>query len=100
MVRLPIVPIDECRAKLKAKGATVSEGMICAGHKAGHQDACKGDSGGPLVVGDRLAGITAWGLGCGQEGLPGVYTDVANFLPWITSVTLNLLKLYQEQRGV
>ena len=28
-------------------------------------------------------GIVAWGIGCGQQGVPGVYTDVANQKCWI-----------------
>lgn len=28
-------------------------------------------------------GIVAWGIGCGQEGIPGVYAKVSNFREWI-----------------
>ena len=28
-------------------------------------------------------GIVAWGIGCGQQGVPGVYTDVAIQKCWI-----------------
>jgi secreted trypsin-like serine protease len=30
---------------------------------------------------DRLAGITSWGLGCGQR--PGLYTSTAKIKDWI-----------------
>lgn len=43
----------------------------------------QGDSGGPLVCHDKLTGIVSWGTGCGEERLPGVYTDVAFMLDWI-----------------
>ena len=54
--------------------------MICAGETG--KDSCQGDSGGPVVAGSgdnaRQVGIVSWGLGCAQEGYPGVYTNVAN----------------------
>lgn len=48
------------------------------------------DGGSPLVcpVVDKpghyyQAGIVAWGIGCGEDGTPGVYVDVAKFRQWI-----------------
>ena len=54
--------------------------MFCAKSSDG-ADTCAGDSGGPLLCeNDRgdwtLYGITSWGLGCGAEKYPGVYTSV------------------------
>merc|ERR1712215_338224 len=69
----------------------VKDSMLCAGDTG--KDACEGDSGGPLVCKsqfsssyDKLCGIVSWGLGCGKEGYPGVYTEVAFFKQWIDSV--------------
>ena len=33
------------------------------------------------------AGITAWGIGCGRTGIPGVYTDLASAACWLDQVT-------------
>ena len=74
---------------------------LCAGGQAG-VDTCKGDGGGPLVCpttdrftdnyGDSVpiyvqAGIVGWGVGCGQEGVPGVYTDVSEMMCYVDWAT-------------
>ena len=54
-------------------------------------DSCSGDSGGPLLdynaSDDESAplqvGIVSWGVGCGREGYPGVYVDLAAYNDWI-----------------
>lgn len=53
------------------------------------QDSCNGDSGGPMtrLIGKQrvLVGLVSWGRGCGIPGVPGIYTRVAAYLPWIES---------------
>lgn len=49
----------------------------------------QGDGGSPLVcqLNGRwfVAGLVAWGIGCATTNIPGVYVNIANFLPWIQS---------------
>ncbi|KAG8034115.1 hypothetical protein G9C98_004568, partial [Cotesia typhae] len=49
-----------------------------------------GDGGSPLVcpLGNdqeryTQAGIVAWGIGCGENNIPGVYANVATVRYWI-----------------
>ncbi|GJQ73797.1 CLIPC1 [Trypoxylus dichotomus] len=71
------------------KGLT-DESQICAGSVQEIRDTCQGDSGGPLQVkldGTNLytiLGITSFGVKCGQ--VPGVYTRVSYYIPWIESI--------------
>lgn len=50
----------------------------------------QGDSGGPLSVTnggvDIQVGVVSWGIGCGTEDFPGVYSRVSSAYPWIRSV--------------
>ncbi|XP_044019325.1 transmembrane protease serine 9-like [Aphidius gifuensis] len=83
-VKVPILTLDQCR-RMKYKANRISENMICAGK--GSMDSCQGDSGGPLLVQEgaktEIAGIVSWGVGCGRQGYPGVYTRVTRYLNWI-----------------
>jgi trypsin len=57
-----------------------------------------GDSGGPLtcyddsVFGKRkpvVCGVTSHGLGCANDGYPGVYTDLSRYAMWINKTIEN-----------
>merc|ERR1712211_158163 len=65
------------------------DSFLCAGGIPG-KDTCKGDGGSPLVCPLKYdpntyvqAGIVAWGIGCGEQGTPGVYADVSTATCWI-----------------
>lgn len=93
-VEVPIVTHDECQRNLKSTGRLsdnfeLHESFICAGGEKG-KDACKGDGGSPLICPILnqegyyyQAGIVSWGVGCGTEGVPGVYVKVSKFTTWI-----------------
>ncbi|GMF14141.1 unnamed protein product [Phytophthora lilii] len=71
----------------------IDDTMVCAGGVAG-KDACNGDTGAPLIkekgqgdADDILIGMSSWGHGCGNQGIPGVYSRVSAALKWINSAT-------------
>lgn len=66
----------------------------------------QGDGGSPLMCPNNdgvfvQAGIVAWGIGCGTNGVPGGYVNVASFTCWIKRVIENVegrsgLPIYDE----
>ncbi|XP_044258526.1 trypsin alpha-3-like isoform X2 [Tribolium madens] len=75
---VPIVEWNSCKTILKLE---LGENEICAGGNT--KDSCQGDSGGPLVCSGQLTGIVSYGISCGIQGNPGVYTEVAKYTKWI-----------------
>lgn len=53
----------------------------------------KGDGGSPLVCQSNgiwyVVGMVAWGIGCATAGVPGVYVNVATYLPWIQTILVS-----------
>ncbi len=87
-VSLPIVDQDSnsCR---RSDRLNTGDKKFCAGGETG-KDSCNGDSGGPAVVqqfaGSQMiqVGVVSFGSSvCGSSQRAGVYTKVADFLPWI-----------------
>lgn len=92
-VEVPIISNKLCEKLFKKSGFPqfIPYIFLCAGYNKGGKDTCEGDSGGPLSVKDRdgswvLAGITSWGIGCGNGYSPGVYTRISEFRTWIRKV--------------
>ncbi|KAH8251283.1 hypothetical protein KR032_005124, partial [Drosophila birchii] len=91
-VDLPIVSRKSCEAEIqnyKGPDFWLHDSLMCAGGEDG-KDSCEGDGGSPLACPleddpNRFeqAGVVNWGIGCGEENIPGVYTDVAKFRGWI-----------------
>ena len=70
------------RRRYDPENLEIADSMICAGEKG--KDSCDGDSGGPMLdSAGMLVGIVSWGMGCGRERFPGVYTEVSAFSQWI-----------------
>ena len=79
---------------LVGKHLSIKKGQnICTKALEG-QDSCNGDSGGPLMTSidnEKIlekqwiqVGIVSWGLDkCGMKGIPGVYTNVKDYLKWV-----------------
>jgi len=100
-IQLPLVDQYLCQDSLRTTrlGARflLDDSFTCAGGEPGI-DTCTGDGGSPLVCeaspgsGQYLqAGIVAWGIGCGEQGIPGVYADVTFASHWITTNVDSLL---------
>lgn len=82
-VDVPILSHVECTATYPEYDKEVN---VCAGVEG--KDSCQGDSGGPMIrkVQGRVyqIGITSYGLGCAEQGAPGVYTYPGSDELWNT----------------
>lgn len=88
------------------------ESQMCA-VSSEYKDTCQGDSGGPiqeLIFTKKLhniVGITSRGVRpyCGRPDIPGIYTRVSSYLPWIEDIvwpkpkriSVEMCEKYSEQ---
>jgi secreted trypsin-like serine protease len=93
-IDLNVTDNEYCQTQLRktrlGKRFRLHPSFLCAGGGDSGKDTCKGDGGSPLVCPSKYnpnsyvqAGIVAWGIGCGEQGVPGVYADVAQSVCWI-----------------
>ncbi|VVC97137.1 unnamed protein product [Leptidea sinapis] len=93
-ISLPLVSKEDCETALQneyfGKYFRLHESLMCAGGEAG--DTCAEDGGSPLVCVSKthkeytrysVYGLVAYGIECGKEGLPSVYTNIAHIRDWI-----------------
>merc|ERR1711936_757728 len=91
-VSLPVVGNGQCQETLRStrlgRKFKLDDSFLCAGGAG--QDTCKGDGGSPLACPNPRqagtyvqAGLVAWGVGCGEKSVPGVYASVAQGVCWI-----------------
>eukprot|EP00095_Tigriopus_kingsejongensis_P012721 maker-scaffold43_size480169-snap-gene-1.16 protein:Tk12721 transcript:maker-scaffold43_size480169-snap-gene-1.16-mRNA-1 annotation:"hypothetical protein D910_11170" len=98
-VSLPLVSNRDCQDMLRQSQRlsdtfNLHQSFICAGGLKG-EDTCKGDGGGPLVCPSTVlngqyvqVGITSWGVGCGDENVPGAYAFLRSgicFIRWVAN---------------
>jgi len=84
------VSYNQCNRRYAMYGG-LTDRMFCAVRTG--KDACQGDSGGPLIIKgdtpeeDVQVGIISWGIGCGTNIFPGVYSRVRVLHDFIFMVT-------------
>ncbi|KAJ8969697.1 hypothetical protein NQ317_004130 [Molorchus minor] len=93
--RVNVIETEKCRSWYKSQGkkTKIQETQLCAGHEQGGIDACWADSGGPLMVSSEkqnnqmmVVGVVSTGIGCARPYLPGIYTRVSEYIPWIRQI--------------
>ncbi|KAL3211654.1 hypothetical protein MRX96_008362 [Rhipicephalus microplus] len=96
-----VQPNHMCGATFRGYDSRV---MYCAYKTA--TDSCQGDSGGPGMYrvsgGHRYVqvGIVSYGHGCARENVPGVYTRVDVFAPWLNKVRADGLQINGPECGM
>jgi hypothetical protein len=89
-VEVEAIGFDTCSAQLP--GLVFEESYLCAGVTAGRKGACEGDTGGALLDSGTFVqyGVLAsFGIGCGREASPGMYTRVSFYSDWIQDFVCN-----------
>ena len=92
LVDLTIYDKNRCR---RSNGNFEGNMFLCAGSSSSRNNGiCGGDSGGPLVVRQNgrntVIGVSSFVIAkCGQSGVPGFFSRVSNYIPWILNTVLN-----------
>lgn len=85
-VQVPMRNENICAQSFLPAGSYQASVQICAGGNQ-EKDSCSGDSGGPLLNLDgavpEVIGVVSYGISCGLNGFPGVYTRVSAYQEFI-----------------
>ena len=93
-LQVPIFDADKCKEVYEKRGGILDPAsQMCAGGEPG-KDSCVGDSGSALMREEKpkfgglfqykMLGVVSFGPRlCGTKGVPGVYSKVRHYLPWI-----------------
>lgn len=82
----------DCEAAYPGQLGRIRNRSFCA--NAPEVDSCQGDSGGPMMLDNVQVGVVSRGEGCARLDKPGIYINVAEFLPWIRRQVGRGLKLH------
>jgi len=83
-VQLPIMDRPTCNGPYVN---AIHDKIMCIGKLGeGGKDSCQGDSGGGAYCNGVCYGLVMGGLYCADASYPGVYTVVANYVPWAVTV--------------
>ncbi|XP_019869611.2 plasminogen-like [Aethina tumida] len=90
--KVNVIPNEKCKEWFLSQGkkTKIQNKQMCAGHEQGGVDACWADSGGPLMLDTfdetMVIGVVSTGIGCARPYLPGIYTRVSEYIPWIEEI--------------
>lgn len=88
VINMPVTS-GTCNVAPSVHQGRILANMMCAGAMTGAgnppipQAVCQGDIGGALYCNNQVAGILAFGTGCGAANNPGVFMQVRLFSAWI-----------------
>ncbi|XP_044269223.1 trypsin-1-like [Tribolium madens] len=92
--KVNVIETEKCRQWFQSQGkkTKIQNTQICAGHEQGGIDACWADSGGPLMIETgtvdqmMVVGVVSTGIGCARPFLPGLYTRISEYIPWVREI--------------
>ncbi|CAH1107306.1 unnamed protein product [Psylliodes chrysocephalus] len=104
--KLRMINLDECRQwyREQNKHLDILDSHLCAGYKNGGIDACWADSGGPLMKKihntDQIMviGVVSTGRGCGRPNLPGIYTRLSDYIPWMDHIIDGMKRMHRNSK--